>query len=364
MPDSGTHTRTFRAPGRVNLIGEHTDYNDGFVLPMAIDRYTYVSAESHDRPLIGVWSDDLEKGVSLHGPLQPTGASDWAAALRGVVALLRERGKIRRGARLLVRSEIPLRGGLSSSASFEVACAYAILAVQGERLPRPELAKLCWRAENEWAMLRCGIMDQYIVANAPPGAALFLDCRSLETRAVPLPPAAEVVVLNTMVKRELAASAYNTRRAECEEASRLLGVKALRDAELSKALALPEPLRRRAKHVIEENARVLAFMDALPRGDWDQVRELMAGSHASLRDEYEVSCPELDFLAGKGREMGSWGSRMTGGGFGGCTVHFVPAGGGRKFLAELTAAYKAKFNLDPQGFLCRPGKAVEEVRPE
>jgi galactokinase len=363
MSSSNCHTRTFRAPGRVNLIGEYTDFNDGFVVPMAIDKYTYLTAEPRSDGTVNAWSDDLEKNVTIEDATIPPGPPDWASSLRGVIALLRQRGLARRGARLLIRSQIPLRGGLSSSASFEVVCAYALLAMNGESLSGPELAKLAWRSETEYAGVRCGIMDQYIVANAAPGAALLLDCRSLESRPVPLPPGVEVAVVNTMVKRALAGSAYNTRRAECDEAARLLGVTSLRDADLAAALRLPEPMRRRAKHVIEENARVMAFLEALPRGDWDAVGRAMAGSHAGLRDEFEVSCPELDFLAEQGRALGSWGSRMTGGGFGGCTVHFVKAGSGEDFLRDLCAAYQAKFRIDAQGFICHPGHAVEEVRP-
>jgi galactokinase len=363
MASSNHRTRTFRAPGRVNLIGEYTDFNNGFVLPMAIDRYTYVSAELLDRSTVTAWSDDLEKSVTIEGESAPGDSPDWAASLRGVIALLRQRGLAKRGARLLIRSQIPLRGGLSSSASFEVACAFALLAINGESLPGPELAKVAWQSETEYAGVRCGIMDQFIVANAAPGAALLLDCRSLESRPVPLPAGVEVAVVNTMVKRELAGSAYNTRRAECDEAARLLGVESLRDATLAAALELPETMRRRAKHVIEENARVWAFLDALPRADWDAVGRAMAESHAGLRDEFEVSCPELDFLAEQGRALGSLGSRMTGGGFGGCTVHFVRSGSGEGFLRELCAAYKAQFKIDAQGFICHPGHSVEEVRP-
>jgi len=347
----------------VNLIGEYTDFNDGFVVPMAIDRYTYVSAEPLESSTVIAWSDDLEKSVTIEDETPLPGPRDWAAPLRGVIALLRQRGLARRGARLLIRSQIPLRGGLSSSASFEVVCAYALLAINGESLAGPELAKIAWASENEYAGVRCGIMDQFIVANGAPGAALLLDCRSLESRPIPLPPDVEVAVVNTMVKRELVASAYNTRRAECDEAARLLGVRSLRDASLAAALNLPEPMRRRAKYVIEENARVMAFLEALPRGDWDAVGRAMTGSHTGLRDEFEVSCPELDFLADKGRALGSWGSRMTGGGFGGCTVHFVRSGSGQAFLRELSAAYKEQFDIDAQGFICHPGHAVEEVRP-
>lgn len=355
---------TFRAPGRVNLIGEYTDFNDGFVVPMAIDRYTYVSAEVRSGPVITAWSDDLERGVQIEeGDIQPVHPADWAAALRGVVGILRRRGLIQRGARLLIRTEIPLRGGLSSSASFEVACAFALLAINGESLTGPELAQVAWEAETQYAGVRCGIMDQFIVANAPPGAALLIDCRSLETRPVPIPAGVDVVVVNTMVKRELTTSAYNKRRAECEEAARLMGVTSLRDADPSKLDVVPEPMRSRAQHVIEENARVMAFLDALPRADWPRVRELMAASHASLRDLFQVSCVELDFMADKGVELGSLGSRMTGGGFGGCSVHFVKRESSEQFLRDLTAAYREAFRIEAQSFICHPGNAVEAIRP-
>ena len=363
MPGKLQRARTFRAPGRVNLIGEHTDYNGGYVLPVAIDRYTWVTAAPGRDAVVRAWSENLVRGVVVDK--DTTRRGDWGDYLRGVVALLREGGRAQRGAELLVRSELPLGGGLSSSAALEVVCAYALLKLNGESLRPLELAQLCRRAEQEWAGMGCGIMDQYCVTHARTGTALLLDCRSLESQAIPLlSEGVEIVVANTMVRRELATSAYNDRRRECEEAARLLGVSSLRDADPKSVTGLPEPLRSRARHVVEENARVLAFAQALSKGDWAAVGGLMAASHESLKTLYQVSCDELDFLVDTGRQLGSLGSRMTGAGFGGCTLHFVPTAGAASFLSELAARYQKRFNVEPHIFVCRPAGAVEEMRPD
>jgi galactokinase len=356
--------RLFRAPGRVNLIGEHTDYNEGYVFPQAIDRYVYVEALPWAEPVIEVWTEELS--ASARFDLQSAPVGNWSDYARGVSALLRARGLLRHGGALRIRSTLPLGGGLSSSAALEVGVALALLGLNGKQLPPMELARLCQRAEHEYPKMRCGIMDQFIVTHAQEGAALMLDCRSLEHRRVRLPDGnIRLVVANTMVKHELAASAYNQRRRECEEAARLLGVSSLRDVTPgefhAKSRLLPEPVRSRARHVVEENARVLFFAQALERGDWREVGELMAESHDSLKNLYQVSCPELDFMVDAARELGSLGSRMTGGGFGGCTIHFVEAGQAEGFAAELATRYRRHFGIRAQIFPCLAAGAASEV---
>lgn len=358
--------RVFRAPGRVNLIGEHTDYNEGFVFPQAIDRYIWVEAEPRTDSLVEVWSEDMKARSCF--PISTQAVGDWSDYARGVATLLAARNLLRHGANLRIHGTLPLGGGLSSSAALEVAVALAFLALEGETLPARELALLCQRAEHEFPRTRCGIMDQFIVTHAREGTALLLDCRSLEYRHVALPyDRYRLVVANTMVKHELAASAYNERRHECEEAARLLGVRSLRDVSpedlRARAALLPEPVRRRARHIVEENARVLAFGEALERGDWSAAGERMYESHDSLKNLFEVSCDELDFMVEAGRELGSLGSRMTGGGFGGCTIHFIAAENAEAFSAELASRYERRFRIHPQVFTCTAAGGASEELP-
>jgi galactokinase len=308
--------RIARAPGRVNLIGEHTDYNDGFVLPVAIDRYTTVEARDREDRRVTVAALDLGESDSFEiDAIERT--NTWADYVRGVVELL----GLSQGADLRISSEVPLGAGLSSSAALEIAVGRAL-----SRLPGPELALLAQRAENEFVGVKCGIMDQFTSANAHAGHALLLDCRDLSYRHIPLPQSAVIVVCDSRIERRLAASGYNERRASCEAAARLLGVPALRDATLDQVESLPPELRHRARHVVSENERTVAAAAALERGNLAQVGRLMDESHVSMRDDYGIVPPQLDKLAAAARAVdGCFGARLTGAGFGGCTVNLVRA---------------------------------------
>jgi galactokinase len=303
-----------RAPGRVNLIGEHTDYNEGFVLPCAIDRETVVEARPRDDDVVTVDATDLgEDDRFTIATSERTGT--WRDYVRGVVWLLGPG----RGADLRISSDVPRGAGLSSSAALEVAVGHAL-----SDLPGPELALLAQRAENEFVGVQCGIMDQFAVALARAGHALLLDCRDLSYRHVPIPGGVAILVCDSHVERRLATSGYNDRRAACERAAALLGVRALRDATLDRLRELPPDLRKRARHVIEENERTVAAATELEAGNLDAVGALMDDSHRSMRDDYEIVPPELDALAAATRAVpGCYGSRLTGGGFGGATVSLV-----------------------------------------
>jgi galactokinase len=299
-----------RAPGRVNLIGEHTDYNEGFVLPCAIDRFTEVTTTPrHDRTM-HVESDGEHDTFALDA-IRHT--RTWRDYVRGVVQLL----ELEHGATLRIRSTVPRGAGLSSSAALEVAVARSLSDLPGE-----ELALLAQRAENGFVGVQSGIMDQFAVTLARAGHALLLDCRDLSYRHIPIPEGTTIVVCDSHVKRRLAESGYNERRAACEAAAAQLGLSSLRDATLEQVQDLP-----RARHVVSENERTLRGAAALAAGDCDTFGELMNASHASLRDDYEVVPPALDELAAATRAVdGCYGSRITGAGFGGCTVSLVADG--------------------------------------
>lgn len=359
----GSDPQIFRAPGRVNLIGEHTDYNDGFVFPAAIDLFTWVAiAPRQDRRLV-VRTDNLEETVEFNldspAPLQ---ARHWSSYVLGVARVLEESGHVLRGASLLIRGEVPLGAGVSSSASLEVAAGVALLANSGRSLECRKLALHCQRAENDYVGTRCGIMDQLASSCSLQGCALLLDCRSLEYRALPLPDNIRLVICNSMVRRELSRSAYNTRREECEEGVRILsqripGVRALRDVtieqlELYKA-ALPEIVYRRCRHVVMEDDRVLTSAEALETNQLGTLRKAMAESHRSLRDDFEVSCSELDLLVQlAGNAPGVHGSRMTGAGFGGCTINLVHSDYVAPFRAMIFTEYEKRTGLKPEIYVC------------
>jgi galactokinase len=364
--------RVFRAPGRVNLIGEHTDYNDGFVMPVAIDFTTTVIVSSRADRKVSVFSENFGEAVEfdLDDP-KPRAAGHWSDYVRGVAVVLEQSGHRLQGANLMIHGEVPLGSGLSSSAAIEVATAYALLANSGHSVELVELAKFCQRAENEFVGMRCGIMDQFISCAGQAGKALMLDCRSLEYKLLPLPSEARLVISNTMVKHALAGSEYNARRMECEAgvhhfAQSRPNVRALRDvdaAELQRAREdLSDRIHRRCRHVISENARVLEAARALESGDLETFGHLMYESHRSLRDDYEVSCRELDLMVELAAPVeGVYGARMTGGGFGGCTVSLVKEENVEEFKRVVTRGYEQATGLVPEIYVCSAGDGAGEI---
>jgi galactokinase len=322
------------APGRVNLIGEHTDYNDGFVLPAAIDRLVRVAAGRRRDGRLRLWSLQADPPADLAvAEVGPGRVEGWAAYPAGVAWALERAGVEVAGADLVVDGDVPAGSGLSSSAALECATAAALADLHGAELDRPALAALARRAENEVVGVPSGVMDQMVSMLGRAGHALFLDTRSLETEQVPLPleeAGLRLVVLDTGAGHRLVDGAYADRRAACEAAAATLGVPALRDATLEQVeaagAALGDPGLRRARHVVTENARVLAAVELLRAGDLDRLGPLLAASHASLRDDYEVSSDELDTAVEAAVAAGAVGARMTGAGFGGSAIALVPAG--------------------------------------
>jgi galactokinase len=363
---------TFRAPGRVNLIGEHTDYNAGFVMPAAINLSVSVTIEPRPDRKLQILSDnfDEEIEVDLDGP-QPVRRGHWSDYPVGVAVMLERAGHRVRGARLRIRSEVPMGSGLSSSAAVEVATACALVANSGLSIDRKELALLCQKAENEFVGARVGIMDQFVALFGKERKALLLDCRSLDFKLLPLPPEVRLVVCNTMVKHELASSAYNERRAQCEAGVKYLSsflpnIRALRDVTLEQleefGRDLPEVVYRRSRHVVTENARVLAAAEALERSELERFGQLMAESHQSLRYDYEVSCRELDLMVElAGKVEGVYGARMTGGGFGGSTINLVDAEHVAQFKQRVSPEYERVTRLKPEIYVCEASNGAEEI---
>jgi len=372
MPEIIGAPRLFRAPGRVNLIGEHTDYNDGFVMPVAIDFFTQIILFPLDTRALEFYSDNFKEKVVLDFDNLPKSRSrHWSDYVVGVALMLIREGHELRGARLMISSDVPLGSGLSSSAALEVATAYALATTSDLKIERVELAKLCRRAENEFVGARVGIMDQFVSFFAETDKALLLDCRSLEFEYLPVPPSAQLVICNTMVKHDLASGAYNERRQQCEEGVKLLrtvlpNVTALRDV-TSQQLEehrkeLPEVIYRRCRHVVTENERVLDAASALKQGDVAKFGQLMNQSHQSLRDDYEVSSAELDLMVGLARKVeGVFGARMTGGGFGGCTVNLVRRDKIDEFQNTVAAGYQEATGLTPEIYVCKAVKGAEEL---
>ena len=354
----GGKPRLFRAPGRVNLIGEHTDYNGGFVLPMAIEYTTTVAAAARDDRKIFVRSVNLDEAgeIDLGAPARKRRGS-WLDYVEGVARILeRENGKLR-GANLLIFSDVPAGAGLSSSAALEISVGLALAETSGQTIEKVKLALIGQSAEHEFVGANVGIMDQFVSALGEKGNALLIDCRSL--RAEQIPFASEevaTVICDSKVKHELAASAYNTRREECERGVDLLktflpDIEQLRDVSVEAfekyAAHLPETIKKRCRHVVMENERTISAAKALKNNDLAEFGRLMWLSHASLRDDYEVSCRELDLLvevAQKSRLV--LGARMTGGGFGGSTVNLVPLEYVDEFTEKITTEYKQQTSIE------------------
>ena len=363
----------FRAPGRVNLIGEHTDYNDGFVMPAAIGFYTWIAASARPDRSLHVRSAEFQETVdlsldSLAGPPR----KHWSDFVRGVAAVLESRGVHLSGANLIIQGQVPMGAGLSSSASLEVATGLALLATSQAEVPQLELVKICQRAEHEYVGTRCGIMDQFIAVFASSGHALMIDCRSLDYQSLSIPDDARLVICNSMVKHELASGEYNRRRAECEAGVKVFrksspAVQALRDVTLADLenhhAQLTEVVYRRCRHVISENQRVLDAAEALRASDLNLFGQRMYESHRSLQQDYEVSCPELDLLVEIASScQGVYGSRMTGGGFGGCTITLVRANSVEAFHQKTTQAYKAKTGITPDLYVCSAAQGAAPWR--
>jgi len=360
-----------RAPGRVNLIGEHTDYNDGFVLPCAIDFHTLIAARPRDDAVVRVVATDYGDAIDefrLDVPITPRPDALWANYVRGVVKVLLQRGIALRGAEFAISGNVPQGAGLSSSAALEVATGQAFKSLQAlSDLSATQLALIGQQAENQFVGMNCGIMDQLISARGEAGHALLIDCRSLEARAVPMPAGLAVMIVHSRVKRGLVESEYNTRRAQCEAAARHCGVKALRDVDgpmlETRAAGLDAVALRRARHIVTENQRTLAAADALARGDLPALGVLMAESHTSMRDDFEITVPAIDQLVeiaqrAIGREGGA---RMTGGGFGGCVVAVLPEGRVDAVRAAIDADYRAPGGDAATVWVCRASAGVGEL---
>jgi galactokinase len=361
-----------RAPGRVNLIGEHTDYNDGFVMPAALEFATLTAASQRPDRRLRVYSMimDETREFDLDSPPQgPTG--DWSDYILGVALMLESSGRTLAGADLVVWSDVPMGAGLSSSAALEVSCAHALLTESGLPFDPIEIAQLCQRAENDFVGMRCGVMDQYISCCGVAGHALLIDCRSLESRHVAIAPNLRLLIANSRVRHQHAGGEYNLRREACEEGVRLLSrylgpIQALRDVTPTQLEAkrrkLPELIYRRCRHIVTENARVLEAERALGSGDFVACGRAMNASHVSMRDDFEITCPEVDMLAGLAQNVkGVYGSRMTGGGFGGCTISLLEEWAVDKASQMLTDGYRIGMGRDVDIFVCAPSDGARLI---
>jgi galactokinase len=352
----------FCAPGRTNLIGEHTDYNEGFALPAAIDFYCSVAISPREDRQLVIYSENLDALTFTNlnsGPLEPS--HSWSDYPLGVAAELQRLGHTLRGANLYIRSQVPIGAGLSSSAALEVSTGLALLQASGIALDRAALVLLCQRAENNFAGAHCGIMDQFISCFGRANAALFLDCRSLAFEVVSLPQNWSIVLCNTNVKHSISEGGYNSRRSESEQAVAIIRevlpvTQSLRDVSLSQLEQLRAKLSdvfyRRCRHVITENLRVQQTVQVLASGDFATIKALFLASHESLRDDYEVSCRELDVMVELAlAHPGVHGARMTGGGFGGCTVNLVERSEVQSFRSHIESRYAKATGIMPDIYI-------------
>ncbi len=370
----GGEPRIFRAPGRVNLIGGHLDYNEGWVLPIAIDRSCYVLVRRRNDRVLRVHSAHFNETLEFcPGDSRPS-SHHWSTYVRGVAWSLAREVPALPGANLLIESEVPLGSGLSSSAALEVAVGFALLSLAEAKIDPVVLALACQRAENEYVGMRCGIMDQFAACFGRRGCALLIDCRTLAVEPLPIDETrVRVVVANTMVKHALASSEYNIRRRECEEAAARArqsrpSLRTLRDVSWpeieSESRAWPENLRRRARHVTTEISRVKDAVRALRASDFASLGRLMSESHESLDADYQVTSPELNSMVAIARGLpGVLGARMTGGGFGGCTVNLVLAEHAESFASALAHAYEAETRHRPDVTICRASDGACEIEP-
>jgi galactokinase len=369
----GEEPVTFAAPGRVNLIGEHTDYADGFVMPAAIDFATLAAVSRRDDNTVQIFSANFDEQVTHRLDSLPSKASHhWSDYPLGVVSVLRDAGVHVPAFSLTLHGDVPLGAGLSSSASIEVASMVAILSLTSAELSLPQIAKLCQRAENHYVGASTGIMDQFIACCGAQDHALLLDCRSLEYRLAPIPSHLSLVIANTMVKHSHAGGEYNIRRSEVEEGTALLRshrpeIKLLRDATVEHLAKWGHEMRpevlRRCRHIITENTRTVAAADALEAGDLKALGRLMYEAHASYRDDFEASCPEADILVElAAKEAGCIGARLTGGGFGGCTVNMVENENAESFSEHLRDAYRTATGIEADIYLCHASAGVHQIQ--
>jgi len=366
--DQRATPRIFRAPGRVNLIGDHTDYNDGFVLPAAINRQIVFAATPRKDSLVNVYALDFDQWdhFDLQKEIARPGENSWGNYIRGMAWSLLREGCQLRGMDAAVAGDVPIGAGLSSSAAIEVAAGYAMLQLSDNLFDRKSLALAAQKAENDFVGMRCGIMDQYISCLGRQNHALLIDCRDLGYRALPLPLGARIVIVDSGVHRGLVDMEYNTRRLECEAAAAHFGVRALRDVSLTafnnRAHELAPTVRRRTRHVITENDRTVSAAEALEADDLKAIGNLMVASHASLRDDFEVSCPELDLLVeiALGVE-GVYGARLTGAGFGGSMVALVQPETAADLTNAIAARYESVSGRQATVYVCTASEGVTEI---